>query len=46
VNVDSDLFWGMSYDEALDKLVGKNKTGEILMKVRGILSAAKKNKEK
>jgi hypothetical protein len=36
----------MSYDETLDKLVGENTTGEILMKVRGILSAAKQNEAK
>jgi len=33
----------MNYDDTLNKLVGKNKTGEILMKVRTILSAAKEN---
>jgi hypothetical protein len=35
----------MKYDDTLDKLVGENKTGEILMKVRAILSA-KENQEK
>jgi len=33
----------MNFDDTLNKLVGENKTGEILMKVRTILSAAKEN---
>jgi predicted NAD-dependent protein-ADP-ribosyltransferase YbiA (DUF1768 family) len=41
VSIDDDTFWGMKYDETLDKLVGQNKTGEILMKVRAKLHSEK-----
>lgn len=34
INIDEDVFWGMKFDEVENKLVGENKTGLILMKVR------------
>ena len=34
INIDEDVFWGMKFDEVENKLVGENKTGFILMKVR------------
>jgi hypothetical protein len=27
INIDEDPFWGMKYDETLNKLIGQNKTG-------------------
>jgi len=27
INIDEDSFWGMKYDETLNKLIGQNKTG-------------------
>jgi hypothetical protein len=36
----------MKFDETLNKLVGSNKTGEILMRVRAKLQEARENYSK
>ncbi len=35
--IDTDSFWGKQFNEEENKLVGENKAGKILMKVREIL---------